>query len=91
MSQRIEACGELHFLEGATVPRIVKITFSVERYVTFGVERDRVDWIFLGDDGIEYLGTQDRPPMTEAEHLVWLEGQAAAFTVATTDPSSESL
>ena len=91
MSQRIEACGELHVSEGATVPRIVKITFTVERYVTFGVERDRVNWIFLGDNGVEYPGTQDRPPMSEADHLAWLEGQAAAFTVATTEPSSESL
>ena len=91
MSQRIEACGELQFSEGATVPRIVQITFTVQRYVTFGIERDRLNWIFLGDDGIEYPGTQDRPPMTEAEHLAWLEGQAEAFTIATTEPSSESV
>ena len=90
MSQHSEACGELRILEGATVPRIVQITFTVERYVTFGIERDRLNWIFLGDDGIEYPGTQDRPPMSEADHLAWLEGQAAAFSIATTEPTSES-
>ena len=68
------------------MPIVVSWTLTIEEYITNGVVRHRLSWIFFCDDGSEHHGTQDRAPATRENHETWLALQAAAFTVATSEP-----
>jgi hypothetical protein len=68
------------------VPTVISYSFTITRIIVGGIERDKLDWVFLCDDGNEYRGTQDCTPATWAEHDAFVRGQAIAFTIATTQP-----
>ena len=68
------------------MPTVVSYTFTITRITVGGIERDKLDWVFSCDDGRDYPGTLDRPVGTREEHDAWIAGQAAAFTIATSQP-----
>lgn len=77
--------------ESASMPRVISFTFSIDSYITQGIERHRLTWVFFLDDGTEHIGTQDRAAASEEDHRQWIQGQADSFTVATSDPDSDAM
>ena len=77
--------------ESTSMPRVISFTFSIDSYFTQGVERHRLTWVFLLDNGEQHIGTQDRAAASEEDHRQWIQGQADSFAVATSDPNSDAM
>ena len=77
--------------ESASMPRVLYFTFAVDAYVTQGIERHRLTWVFFLDNGTEHIGTQDRAAASEEDHRAWIQGQADSYAVATSEPNSDAM
>ena len=77
--------------ESTSMPRVISFTFSINSYVAQGIERHRLTWVFLLDNGEQHIGTQDRAAASEEDHRAWFQGQADSFAVATSDVQSDEM